>query len=146
MPVIAFLNLTDLIGLLIQSSQNQRPWGGPFCLNIVRLLENVSFLLERCKYQRGVCSQIMNTLTNFYRCTIGSILTSCMATPMHINTRGCREWWAQFGPSCANLLHHALFPLLPSDRRCRSPKLHTSRFGNSYIPTNIRLLNQPAQP
>ncbi|XP_059823893.1 probable RNA-directed DNA polymerase from transposon BS isoform X4 [Hypanus sabinus] len=110
------------------------------------------------------------TLTNFYRCTVESTFLGCITTwygscpvqdrkklqkivnlAQHITqtnlpsldslyTTRCRSSAARI---IKNKTHPAktLFDPLPSERRFRSLKIRTARFGNSFFPTVIRLLN-----
>ncbi|XP_062896713.1 kinesin-like protein KIF6 isoform X3 [Mobula hypostoma] len=110
------------------------------------------------------------TLTNFYRCTVESILLGCITTwygscpvqnrkklqkivntAQHITQTNLPSldslYTARCRSSAARIIKDATHPAntlflpLPSGRRLRSLKTHTARFGNSFFPTVIRLLN-----
>ncbi|KAI3363457.1 hypothetical protein L3Q82_012067, partial [Scortum barcoo] len=109
-------------------------------------------------------------LVNFYRCTIESILTSCITVwygscsaadrkalqrvvkaaqriagaPLpsieDIYRKRCLK---RAGKIIKDSSHpaHRLFTLLPSGKRYRSARTKTTRFLNSFFPTAVRLLN-----
>ncbi|KAF7653031.1 hypothetical protein LDENG_00088520 [Lucifuga dentata] len=52
----------------------------------------------------------------------------------------CLRWATDIVKDSSHPGHH-LFTLLPSGRRYRSLKTHTSRFQNSFYPSAIRELN-----
>ncbi|XP_062916365.1 uncharacterized protein LOC134352807 [Mobula hypostoma] len=110
------------------------------------------------------------TLTNFYRCTVESILLGCITTwygncpvqdrkklqkivntVQHITqtnlpsldslyTARCRSSAARIIKDTTHPANRLFIPL-PSRRRLRSLKTRMARFGNSFFPTVIRLLN-----
>lgn len=109
-------------------------------------------------------------LSNFYSCTIESILTSCITVWYGSTTEKDRKRLQRVvktatkitrtpQPSLQSIYHrrvhrraasiikdpthpqHGLFTLLPSGRRYRSVKSRTTRLKNSFFPTAIRLLN-----
>ncbi|KAF7656102.1 hypothetical protein LDENG_00046210 [Lucifuga dentata] len=114
----------------------------------------------------------MNTsiLTNFYRCTIESLLTGCITvwygncsahshkslqkvvkTAQHIIDKRLPAIQDIFHQQCLWKVHsiikdhshpaRRLFSLLPSGRRYRSMAARTTRLNNSFYHQAIRLLN-----
>ncbi|KAI3372007.1 hypothetical protein L3Q82_006878 [Scortum barcoo] len=109
-------------------------------------------------------------LVNFYRCTIESILTSCITVwygscsaadrkalqrvvkaaqriagaPLpSIEDIYRKQCLKRAGKIIKDSSHpaHRLFTLLPSGKRYRSARTKTTRFLNSFFPTAVRLLN-----
>ena len=114
-------------------------------------------------------------LTNFYRCTIESILTVSITTWYGNSTAHDRKTLQRvvrsaqrttgtellsiqdlYSQHCrrkakrilSDLNHpsHSLFTLLPSGRRYKSKRTRTNRFRDSFYPHAIRLLNYPTPP
>ncbi|KAI3371809.1 hypothetical protein L3Q82_024355 [Scortum barcoo] len=89
-------------------------------------------------------------LVNFYRCTIESILTSCITvwstTSSSIEDIYRKRCLKRAGKIIKDSSHpaHRLFTLLPSGKRYRSARTKTTRFLNSFFPTAVRLLNSEA--
>eukprot|EP00061_Rhincodon_typus_P011598 g36741.t1 len=127
---------------------------------------------QRLFFLRRLRKFVMSTrsLTNFYRCTIESILSVCITawygncsaqdhkevqevmftaqtiTEANLPTMDCIYMVCCRGKT-ANIIKDPLHPgnalLQPllSGRRCRSLNTHSSRFKNSFFPAVIRLMN-----
>uniref|UniRef100_A0A6I8PZ49 Reverse transcriptase domain-containing protein n=1 Tax=Xenopus tropicalis TaxID=8364 RepID=A0A6I8PZ49_XENTR len=124
------------------------------------------FFLRRLR-RFGMDSRI---LTNFYRCTIESILSGCITTwygscnaldrkvlqrvvrsAEHITRTELPAMQDLYRQRCRRKMQrilsdpghpsHSLFTLLPSGRRYRSIQTRTSRYRDSFYPQAIRLFN-----
>ena len=114
-------------------------------------------------------------LTNFYHCTIESILTGGITTwygnstaqdrkalqrvirsaqritrtelpsIQDIYSQRCRRKAKRIVSDSSHPSHH-LFTLLPSGRRYKSLRTRTSRYKDSFYPQAIRMLNRPGKP
>ncbi|KAF7653729.1 hypothetical protein LDENG_00079240, partial [Lucifuga dentata] len=127
---------------------------------------------QRLYFLRRLRKFGMNTsiLTNFYRCTIESLLTGCITVwygncsaqsrkslqkvvkaAQHIIGKRLPAIQDIFHQRCLQKVHsilkdhshpaHRLFSLLPSGRRYRSMAARTTRLNNSFYHQAIRLLN-----
>ncbi|TWW74474.1 hypothetical protein D4764_14G0004770 [Takifugu flavidus] len=136
------------------------------CSSLVKKAHQRLFFLRTLK-KHHLSSDI---LVNFYRCTIESILTSCVTvwygncsasdrkalqkvvktaqriagaslpSIKDIYRRRCHRRAKKVSKDSCHPAH-GLFTLMPSGRRYRSLQTKTSRFRNSFFPTAVSLLN-----
>lgn len=138
----------------------------PHITQLVKKAQQRLYFLRRLR-KFGMSPKI---LSNFYSCTIESVLTSCItvwygsATVMDRKrlqrvVKTAQKITRTPLPSLQSIYNcrvhrraaaiikdpshpqHGLFALLPSGRRYRSAKSRTSRLKNSFFPSAIRLLN-----
>uniref|UniRef100_A0AAR2JVL9 Reverse transcriptase domain-containing protein n=1 Tax=Pygocentrus nattereri TaxID=42514 RepID=A0AAR2JVL9_PYGNA len=134
--------------------------------HLIKKAQQRLYFLRRLKQDR-LSPQI---LTNFYRCTIESILTNCVTVWYSSSTvaerkslqrvvRTAQRITGMQLPAIKDIHHqrcvrrahsiikdpshpnHKLFNLLPSRRRYKSIRARTSRLRSSFFPSTITLLN-----
>ncbi|TWW75006.1 putative RNA-directed DNA polymerase from transposon BS [Takifugu flavidus] len=136
------------------------------CSSLVKKAHQRLFFLRTLK-KHHLSSDI---LVNFFRCTIESILTSCITVwygncsasdqkALQKVVKTAQRIAAASLPAIEDIYRrrchrrakkvtkdschpaHGLFTLMPSGRRYRSLRTKTSRFRNSFFPTAVSLLN-----
>uniref|UniRef100_A0A3B3BNL8 Reverse transcriptase domain-containing protein n=1 Tax=Oryzias melastigma TaxID=30732 RepID=A0A3B3BNL8_ORYME len=156
------VNSIGFLGITISADLS---WSANIRAVVKKTQQRLHFLriLRRCDLDQRL-------LVNFYRCSVESILTyslnvwypgstsldrkavqrvrntaqriiGCPLRPLATQSRSrCQKRTSTILKDPTHPAHH-LFDLLPSGRRYRSIRSHTTRLTNSFFPWSIRMLN-----